>query len=603
MAFKSQPLALQVDSPEVGYLNVRSQPSTSGALVTKVSHGDTVTPLEPEGTVRAKVGQKGEWLHVRLDDNREVYAAAWYLKLSQQLTQSPTTEHPTLQVQINSPELGYLNVRSQPGGTLVTTAPHDSVITPLEPEETVRAKVGQQGEWLHVRLDDDKEGYVAAWYLKLHETEAETDAGTSHLQQPTLQIWIYSPEVGYLNIRKAPSTASARITQAPHDASLLALEAETDVLAKIGQYGQWLHVRLTDGADCANPTEGYAAAPYLSLTSARPPDTLLEPPEEQRITVTSNLIGTARQVAQTWNRLGGLLQTLADQLAIDPGVAVAILTVESGGRPFGPDGRMIVRFENHIFYDWWGKHKPDAFAQHFTFNPNQRWKDHQWRSAPGQLWRDFHGDQKNEWEVLEFACTLDDTAARLSISMGGPQIMGFNYAAVGYTSVQQMFDAFVASERNQVAGFFNFVRSRGEKTVQMLQSSDFEGFATIYNGHGQATAYGNLIRQTYEAYRRLRTVSFSVPSGVSTGMATAPFIEVDDLRRILGIGPKTAARLQAEGIHSFVQLAALDVEQLRGLLGDAASYARRLKTWAAQARLAAWGDWDALGTFQAQLKS
>ena len=603
MPSKAQPtLTLQIHSPEVGYLNVRSQPSTSGALVTTVPHGDTVTPLEPEETVRTKVGQQGEWLHVRLDDNREVYAAAWYLKLSQQLTQSPTTEHPTLQAQINSPEVGYLNVRSQPDGTLVTTAPHDSVITPLEPEETVRAKVGQQGKWLHVRLDDDKEGYVAAWYLKLHETEPETDAGTSHLQQPTIQIWVYSPEAGYLNIRKAPSTASARITQVPHDASLLALEAETDVLAKVGQHGQWIKVRLADGADCANPTEGYAAAPYLSLIGAPPLETALEPPEEQKI-ASSNLSGIKRQVALAWNRLGGLLQTLADQMGIDPGVAVAVLTVESGGRPFGPDGRMIIRFENHIFYDRWGKHKPDAFAQHFTFNSNQRWKDHQWRPAPTQPWRAFHGNQNTEWEALNFACTLDDTAAHLSISMGGPQIMGFNYAAVGYTSVQQMFDAFVASERNQVVGFFNFVRSRGEKVVQMLQSSDFEGFATIYNGHGQATAYGSLIRQTYEAYRRLRTVSFGVPSGVSTGMATAPFIEVDDLRRILGIGPKTTARLQAEGIHSFALLAALDVEQLRGLLGDAARHARQLKTWAAQARLAAWSDWDALSEFQAQLKS
>ena len=361
-------------------------------------------------------------------------------------------------------------------------------------------------------------------------------------------------------------------------------------------------MRLADGVDRANSTEGYAAAPYLSLISPLPPDSSLEPPAEQKITITPNLSGTERQVAQTWNRLGGLLQTLADQLAIDPGIAVAVLTVESGGRPFGPDGRMIIRFENHIFHDRWGKHTPNAFARHFSFNPSQRWKGHRWRPAPGQPWRAFHGKQNTEWQVLDFACTLADTAARLSISMGGPQIMGFNHAAVGYTSVQQMFDAFAASERNQVVGFFKFVRSRGTEAIQMLQSSDFNGFARLYNGPGQAATYGSLIQKTYEAYRRLRTVSFGVSFGVFADVAPARWVEVDDLQRILGIGPKTVARLQAEGINSFAQLAALDVEQLRGLLGVAAGRARQLETWPAQARLAAWGDWEALGVFQAQVR-
>ncbi len=496
MTLKSQPtLTLRVHSPEVGYLNVRKKPTTAGALVTAVPHGSTVTALEPEEVVRAQVGQYGQWLHVRLDDNREVYAAAWYLELPE------TAPQPTLQVWIDSPEVGYLNVRKKPAtsGALVTTVPHGSTVTALEPEEVVRAKIGQHDQWLHVRLDDNREVYAAAWYLKLSETISETG---------------------------------------------------------------------------------------------------LEPPAEQRIAVTPNLSGTERQVALTWNRLGGLLQTWADQLAIDPGVAVAVLTVESGGRPFGPDGRMTIRFENHIFYSRWGQHHPDAFARHFVFNSDHRWKDHQWRPAPGQPWRTFHGNQNSEWQVLDFACTLNDTAARLSISMGGPQIMGFNYAAVGYASVQQMFDAFAASERNQVAGFFDFVRSRGKDAIRTLQDLKFEGFARFYNGPGQAAAYGRLIRQTYEAYHRLRTVSFGVPSGV----ASAPLVGPDDLQRILGIGPKTTARLKAEGIHSFAQLAALDVEHLRGLLGSAAGRAH-LETWPAQARLAAWGDWDALKAFQAQLES
>ena len=136
----------------------------------------------------------------------------------------------------------------------------------------------------------------------------------------------------------------------------------------------------------------------------------------------------------------------------------------------------------------------------------------------------------------------------------------------------------------------------------MLQSQDFEGFAAFYNGSGQATTYGSLIRGAYEAYRNLRAVSFGVGQA-APGAPPEPTIEVDDLERILGIGPKAAATLAAEGIHSFAQLAALEVDHVRGLLGDDGSRARLLETWPAQARLATWGDWKALEAFQAQLGS
>lgn len=414
--------------------------------------------------------------------------------------------------------------------------------------------------------------------------------------QPELTVRVHSPE-GYLNVRSEPTTASEIITTVGHDAVVTPLEPEEVVRGKVGQHGQWLHVRLDDGR------EAYVAAWYLRLFETGPD----QPPEDERIPVSPDLTPTEHQVALTWNRLGGLLERLAHQLSTDPGVAVAVLRVESGGRPFDPDGRMIIRFENHVFYRRWGQHHPDTFARHFTFNrsPGHLWKDHKWRPSPDEAWRGFHGDQDGEWMVLDFASRLDDTAARLSISMGGPQIMGFNHAALGYDSVQEMFHAFAMSERNQVIGFFDFVRSRGQGAVQALQHLDFNRFARYYNGSGQAEHYGSLMRQAYQAYQRVRDVSFRTPKVVSrAATAAAPAGEpADDLRRILGIGPRTTARLEAQGINGFEQLAALDVEHLRGLLGSGARYARWLESWPAQARLADWRDWDALDRFQAQVKS
>ena len=75
-------VTLQVNSPEVGYLNIRNSPSTSGALVTRVNDQATLGALEPEDAVRQKVGQQGAWLKVQTPDGQIGYAAAWYLKLA-----------------------------------------------------------------------------------------------------------------------------------------------------------------------------------------------------------------------------------------------------------------------------------------------------------------------------------------------------------------------------------------------------------------------------------------------------------------------------------------------------------------------------------------
>ena len=37
-----------------------------------------------------------------------------------------------------------------------------------------------------------------------------------------------------------------------------------------------------------------------------------------------------------------------------------------------------------------------------------------------------------------------------------------------------------------------------------LQRLDFDSFAALYNGPGQAALYGEIIRNLFDAYRRLR---------------------------------------------------------------------------------------------------
>ncbi len=75
----------------------------------------------------------------------------------------------------------------------------------------------------------------------------------------------------------------------------------------------------------------------------------------------------------------------------------------------------------------------------------------------------------------------------------------------------------------------------------------------------------------------------------------------DDLTRIEGIGPKIAAVLQAAGVRTFAQLAALSVDQIKAILEGRVRIARP-DTWPEQAALAAAGDWDGLTALQNALK-
>lgn len=74
----------------------------------------------------------------------------------------------------------------------------------------------------------------------------------------------------------------------------------------------------------------------------------------------------------------------------------------------------------------------------------------------------------------------------------------------------------------------------------------------------------------------------------------------DDLTKIEGIGPKTAALLQKHGITTYHDLAGISMEKLEGILtaGGGAFLRHGHETWAGQAQLAAKGDWKALKAWQ-----
>jgi hypothetical protein len=220
-----------------------------------------------------------------------------------------------------------------------------------------------------------------------------------------------------LNVRTAGSSAAPLLGQ-------LARGTRVDVLAREGDWYRvasgtlsgWVHgdyVRLdstpiADGFLChddalCTPALPLAAAPPILAVGAGP---------------------LAQTAAKAWNRYGGVLAPLCASTGISLAAAVAVLCVESSGQGMTDAGQLIIRFENHVFWDRWGKSHEADFRAHFTFDSAKRWTKQKYRTSAADEWKTSHGvGQAAEWEAFTIARSLDEPAAMMSISMGAPQIM------------------------------------------------------------------------------------------------------------------------------------------------------------------------------------
>jgi hypothetical protein len=304
-----------------------------------------------------------------------------------------------------------------------------------------------------------------------------------------------------LNLRSGPGTGNPVLETLPVGTGVTIVE----------RVGDWLDVRVTATGRAGFVSGRFVHLPAVEVVSGwlihdrSVRDAPLAPPRPRQAPAGSG--DAARTAARIWNAYGGVLERLAERLGIEAEAGVAVMSVESGGTAF-VDGRMVIRFENHVFWDRWGKQNADVFGRHFRFGTPQRWKGHEFRATAQDPWRSFHGKQSGEWEVFRFAEKLARVPARQSISMGLPQIMGFNAAAIGYASVDEMFDAFndpAGGERAQAVGLFDFVKGP-KATSQMLDAlrqHDWVAFAKRYNGSGQAAVYGQRIADAYTAAKGL----------------------------------------------------------------------------------------------------
>jgi len=355
-------------------------------------------------------------------------------------------------------------------------------------------------EWVKIKTQQGQEGCVAVEYLALTETKPETP----------------DPDDGFEEFNVKVTTQRLRTRSGPGtDFNILGVLNTGDVVTVKEVLGDWYRVNLFED-------QGHIHKNFTERTSAEAVPLqlgyLIEQPsllnaglKPKRLIPIDGLEPRKRRwvAANIWNTYGGLIEKLAQYLDVPIASMVAVIGAESAGKAFGEDGRVIVRFEVHLFHRFWGKLNQAIFDRHFQF---EGWKNHQFRLSQNEAWRAVHVDQAREHEVLAFARGLDDSTALSSISIGAPQIMGFNYKRLGYESVQQMYEAFARSVHAQILGLFDFVKGPGKTSdaIRALQNGDFLTFASFYNGTGNAPTYEAIISDYVGKFNQLLPTAVEV---------------------------------------------------------------------------------------------
>jgi len=177
-----------------------------------------------------------------------------------------------------------------------------------------------------------------------------------------------------------------------------------------------------------------------------------------------NFVGTHLKMST------GAFAKAAEILSVTEAHVRAVASVEALGSGYLASGRPKILFEAHKFSAATG-HKYDACYPNISA---KKW-DKTLYGAGGE----------HQYDRLSQALKLNQTAALGASSWGAFQILGSNFQAAGYPSVQAFVYAACQSEDEQLFSFCAFVKSN-PAMHKALKVNDWAGFASRYNGPGYA---------------------------------------------------------------------------------------------------------------------
>lgn len=181
----------------------------------------------------------------------------------------------------------------------------------------------------------------------------------------------------------------------------------------------------------------------------------------------------------------------AQKLDVEPCALKAVCVVETSGSGFLPSGRPKILFEGHVFWKELKKRgvTPESHASSHSDILYSKWTKSHYKGGEG------------EFERLDRACKIHEEAALASASWGAFQIMGFNHAACGYSSVGAFVDAQKAGSGAQLDAFCAFIKS--DNLVRHLKNKAWASFARGYNGVSYAeNQYDKKLIAAYEKCRK-----------------------------------------------------------------------------------------------------
>jgi hypothetical protein len=158
---------------------------------------------------------------------------------------------------------------------------------------------------------------------------------------------------------------------------------------------------------------------------------------------------------------------VASDLGVHAAEIFTVMAVETRGCGYLPDRRPQILYERHKFY----KHADKKHTEHSDISHPKAGG----YSVNGAL----------EYARLERAVALHRTAALCSVSWGLGQIMGENFSLAGFKGVEEMVEAMLRSEDEQLAAVAAFLRNK-KGLLPALQAHNWAAFARGYNGTNYA---------------------------------------------------------------------------------------------------------------------
>jgi len=174
------------------------------------------------------------------------------------------------------------------------------------------------------------------------------------------------------------------------------------------------------------------------------------------------------------------LASVASSLGVFAPEIWAVLAVETSGCGYLEDRRPQIRYERHIFHRLTRGQYDDGDIS----DP-----------SPGG----YGTMGSHQYDRLSRAITKRRSAALQSASWGIGQIMGENFAAAGFSGVQDMVAAMLQSEDQQLAAMGSFLTNTNLRAC--LQAHDWKTFARGYNGPNYAiNRYDARLNAEYQKY-------------------------------------------------------------------------------------------------------